>query len=166
MPDTSSKKPKKKKRKREEEEQDDEEAVDVASAHDLARLLNTSLALACLSSTEVARVTDNLLRLDSLVTAANTDELAIGIGDDLIDGLVEHVGTAVDGAETGEGLWELAETVQGVDVRRLAVASHGRCVEDNAIVRWPCGLCLVARSHTDQDREMSSCRNDTHSSVR
>ena len=84
---------------------------------DLAALLS----LAC---TEVTGVTNNLLGLDSLVAGANADELAVSVGDDLVNGLVKHVGTAVNGTQTSEGLGKLAETIEGVDVWGLAIASH------------------------------------------
>ena len=66
-------------------------------ANNLALLNYTELALGLLAGAEVARVTDDLLGLDGLVAAADTNELAIGIGDDLVDGLVQHICTTVDG---------------------------------------------------------------------
>ena len=97
-----------------------------------------------LARTEVARITNNLLSLDGLLTAPDADELAIGVKNNFIYGLVEHVGAAVDGAQTREGLWQLAETVEGVDVGGLAVARHGGGVENDALVRGPRNLLLVA----------------------
>ena len=65
---------------------------------DLALLDYANLAsLGRLACAEVARVTDDLLGLDGLVAAADTNELAIAIGDDLVDGLVQHICTTVDG---------------------------------------------------------------------
>lgn len=113
-------------------------------AHDLAFLDNTDLAFGLLAGAEVARVTNDLLRLDSLVTAANTDELAVRIRNNLVNGLVEHVSTAVDGTQAGERLWELAETVEGVDVRRLAVPGHRRRVQDDTLICGASGLRLVS----------------------
>ena len=89
---------------------------DTDSADDLALLDDTLLALCRLAGAEVARVADNLLGLDSLITAADTDEIAVLVGDDLINSLVEHVGATIDGAETGERLGKLAKTIERVDV--------------------------------------------------
>lgn len=118
---------------------------DADRAYDLTLLDDPHLtALRRLARAEVAGVADDLLRLDGLVAAAHADELAVRVRDDLVDRLVQHVGAAVDGAETGEGLGQLAETVERVDVRRLAVAGHGRCVQNDTLVRRPCWLVLVA----------------------
>lgn len=113
-------------------------------AYDLAFLNDTDLALGLLAGAEVARVTNDLLRLDGLVTAANADELAVRVRNNLVNGLVEHVGTAIDGAQAGERLWELAETVEGVDVRRLAVPGHRRRVQDDTLICGASGLRLVS----------------------
>ena len=111
----------------------------------LALLNHTDLAaLRGLARTEVARVADDLLRLHGLGAASDADEFALCIRDNLVDAFVEHVGAAVDGTQTREGLRQLAEAVQGVDVRRLAVACHGSGVENNALVRRPSRLGLVA----------------------
>ena len=55
-----------------------------------------------LASTEVRRVANNLLSLHSFSTRTNADEISIVVGDNLVDGFFEHVGTAVDGRETSE----------------------------------------------------------------
>lgn len=85
---------------------------DADSPDDLALLEHALLALECLARAEVARVADDLLRLDGLVAAPDADELAALVGHNLVNRLVEHVGAAVDGAETRERLRELAETVE------------------------------------------------------
>ena len=51
----------------------------------------------------------------------------------LVDVRVEHVRAAVDGAQAGEALRQLAEAVQGVDVRGFAVAGHAVGVEADAL---------------------------------
>lgn len=51
----------------------------------------------------------------------------------LVDGGVEHVGTSVDGRQTGEALGQLAETVERVDVGGLSVASHRVSVEADTL---------------------------------
>ena len=114
-------------------------------ADDLALLDDTNLAtLTSLTGTKVAWVADDLLGLHGLSAATDTNKLAIRVGDDLVDRLVKHVGTAVDGTQTRKRLRQLAETVQGVDVWRLAIPGHGRRVEDDALVCWTRGLLLVA----------------------
>lgn len=65
-----------------------------------AILNNSQLPAFCISSTEVAGITDDLLGLDSLFTTPDADEFAISIGDNFIDLLVEHVGATVDGRKT------------------------------------------------------------------
>lgn len=52
---------------------------------------------------------------------------------DFVDVGVEHVRAAVDGGQTGEALRQLAQTVQGVDVRRLSVTGHGVDVQADAL---------------------------------
>ena len=116
-------------------------------SNDLAFLDGPHLAtLKLLTSTEVAGVANNLLGLDGLVPAANADELAISISHDLMNGLVEHVGSTVDGGETGERLGQFTKTIERVDVRRFAVTSHGRGVEDDTAVGLPGRLGDVAIS--------------------
>ena len=138
--------------------------ADADGADDLAFLEHTLLALERLARAEVARVADDLLRLDGLRAAAHADELAIRASHDLVDGLVKHVGTTVDGAQTSERLGQLAKAVEGVDVGRLAVASHGRCVEDDAVVGWARRLGDVARSRLSIGEAYRW--HDTHSSSR
>lgn len=74
-------------------------------ADQLGRLPGELLALDRLL--EVGRVTNEGVCLDSLIAGADADELAIIVGDDLVDGLVEHVGTSVDGRQTSEALGQL-----------------------------------------------------------
>ena len=107
---------------------------DANSANDLALLKYPLLALGCLAGTEVARVADDLLSLDGLVATANSNKLAVGVGDNLVDSLVQHVGTTVDSRETCERLGKLSQAVEGVNVWRLAVPRHGRGVEDDTLV--------------------------------
>ena len=70
---------------------------DTDGADDLAGLNDANLALVLLASTKVAGVADDLLGLDGFVAAADSDELALAVGDDLVDGLVQHICTTVDG---------------------------------------------------------------------
>lgn len=72
-------------------------------ADDLALFDDAHLAaVGGLARTEVARVADELCGLDDLVPALHADKLAISIRDDLVDGLVQHVRSTVDGTQTGE----------------------------------------------------------------
>lgn len=138
---------------------------DANSTDNLAFFDNTDLALGLLAGTKVAWVTDNLLGLHSLVTAPDTDELAISVSDNLVNGLIEHVGSSVDGTQTSERLGEFAKTVQGVDVWRLAITRHRRRVQDNTLVCWACGLVLVA-ALTHQYGIPVAQSMDAYSSVR
>ena len=107
-------------------------------SNDLTLLKDSDLpTLRFFAGTEVGRIADDLLGLYNFLSRADTDELAILVSDNLIDGLVEHVGTAVDGRETGEGLRELSKTVERINVGRFAVAGHGGCVQNNTVVGRP-----------------------------
>lgn len=52
---------------------------------------------------------------------------------DLVNGSVEHVCTAVDGAQASEALRQLSQTVQRVDVWRLAVTRHRVDIQSDAL---------------------------------
>lgn len=107
-------------------------------ANDPAVLEDPDLStLRFLSGTEVGRIADDLLGLDNFPSGTNANELAILVGDNLVDGFVEHVGTAVDGGETSEGLRELSETVERVNVGRFTVTGHRGCVHNNTVVGRP-----------------------------
>lgn len=93
-------------------------------------------------------VTHHLLGFDGLIAAAHADKLASRrVSDDLVDLLVEHVGAAVDGAQTSKGLREFTETVEWVDVGGFAVASHRSSVENDTVDCWASGLGNVAMVH-------------------
>ncbi len=92
---------------------------------------------------EVRRVGDDLLglgrKLHALALVAtllhrgpDPARLAALVVQDLLDGGVEHVRAAVDGRQPGEALRQLAQPVQRVDVRRLAVARHRVDVQPDA----------------------------------
>lgn len=100
---------------------------DTNSTNNPALFEDTDLATVSsgLARTEVAGVTNDLLGLDSLRAGPHSHELAVSIGDDLVYGLVEHVGSAVNSRQTGERLGKFSETVERVDIWRLAPASHG-----------------------------------------
>lgn len=91
---------------------------DADGADDLALLQNADLATISrsLASTEIAGIANNLFGFNGLLARLHAHKLAIGVRDDLVNRLVKHVGTTVDGRETREGLWKLAETVKRVDV--------------------------------------------------
>lgn len=115
------------------------------SPDDLALLNDSHLPITgVLASTKVAWVADDLLCLDGLSTACHADKFAIRVCDNLVDLLVKHVCTAVDGTETRERLGKLSETVEGVDVGRFAVAGHRRRVKDDSVVRGARRLRNVA----------------------
>jgi len=119
------------------------------STDNLALFDNTELA--ALRVVEVAGVADDLLGLDGFPTAGNAHEETVFVGDNRVNLLIQHVGSSVDRAQAGERLGELAETVQGVDVRGLAIASHRRCVENDAVVCGAGGFGDVARGLNQQD---------------
>lgn len=106
--------------------------------------------------------TYHLLGLDGLITTSHADKLAIRIGDDLVDLLVEHVGSTVDGAQTSKGLGQLAETVQRVDVRGLAVSGHRLSVQDDTVDGISGGLGDVAREHVSLVAEMAEMKRTRH----
>jgi len=63
-------------------------------------------------------------RLRHLVARLDTNDFAV-LDHDLVDGCVEHVGTAVDCAQTGEGFGQATETVHGVQEGGSTVFAHG-----------------------------------------
>ena len=102
--------------------------------NDLAFLENPDLSLGFLASNKIGRIADDLLSPDSFFSRTDTDELAIFVGDNLVDGFIEHVGTTVNGGKAGEGLREFSKSVERVDVGRLAIASHGGGIQDDTLV--------------------------------
>lgn len=92
---------------------------------------------------EVRRIGDDLLGLSlelhgsRLVVAVLHSGLDPGnvsaVVKHLVDVGVQHVGATVDGRQTSKALRQLTQTVKRVDVRRLAVASHGVDVEADAV---------------------------------
>lgn len=102
-------------------------------ADDLRRFLH-ELFSADLTLQEVSRVADEGVCLDRLVTGPDADKLPGVVDDDFIDLLVEHICATVDCTQPGETLWQLSETVERVDVRRLSVTSDGRRVQEDAVV--------------------------------
>lgn len=71
---------------------------DADRANNLALFDNPDLTtLSLLASAKIARVADHLFSLDGFPTTLYTNEFAISISDNLIDGLVKHVCSAVDG---------------------------------------------------------------------
>ena len=77
---------------------------------------------------EIRGITSDELGLGDLTLGLNTSELTILI-DDLLDGLVQHVGSTIDGGKTSEGLGELGQTVERVDVRGFSVAHERLSVQ-------------------------------------
>mmetsp|Transcript_21882 Transcript_21882/g.62364 ORF Transcript_21882/g.62364 Transcript_21882/m.62364 type:complete len:422 (+) Transcript_21882:43-1308(+) len=69
---------------------------------------------------EVGRVPDDHLGGRHLVSGLDTVCLAV-LHEDLVNILVEHEGSSVDGADAGEALWESAQAVDRVDVRGSSV---------------------------------------------
>lgn len=110
--------------------QDADGLEQVASHPDLAR--------------EVRRVGQDLLSLGRelhglavVVTVLHggldSRDLAALVVENLVDAGVEHVGTSIDSRQTGETLGKFTKTVQRVDIRRLAVPSHGVHVQANPV---------------------------------
>lgn len=114
------------------------------SANDFAFLDDAHFTTISPVATKVAGVTDDLLSLDSLTAAGDSDEFAVRIGNNGVDFLVEHVSSTVDGTQTGKRLREFAKTVEGVDVRRLSVPGHRRGVEDDAVIGGARGFRDIA----------------------
>ena len=103
---------------------------------DLADLLD--------AARQVARIADYHLTLGGLFPRLDADHLAV-LHDDLVHWLVQHVGAAVDGAQASKALWKLAQTVQGIQVRRLAVANQRLAIQLDASYCLFCWLHKVAR---------------------
>ena len=93
-----------------------------------------------LAGTKVGRIANDLLSLDCFSPRADADKLAVIIGDNLVDRFFEHVGTAVDGGQTSEGLREFPKSIERVDVGRLAITSHGGGIHDDTVVGGPGGF--------------------------
>jgi hypothetical protein len=91
-------------------------AQNADGTHDLAGLLDLV--------GEIAGVADYKLALGSLALRRDTAGLTCLVVDDLLNGLVQHVGASVDGSQTSEGLRELAKAIQGIDVGRRGVTSN------------------------------------------
>ena len=81
-------------------------------------------AIRSLAGAEVTGITNDLLRLDGLVPAPNTNEVAVTVCDNFVDLFIKHIGAAVNGRETGEGLGEFSKTIEWIDIWRFAVTSH------------------------------------------
>ena len=90
---------------------------------------------------EVARVSNHELRLCRLALGRHAARLARLVVHHLRVGLGEHVRTSVHGGETREPLGQLAEAVEGVDVRAARVEpGEGLGVELDRHHHLPCGL--------------------------
>lgn len=84
---------------------------------------NLANCLCFLKISNVGGVANNEGSLGDTVTGLDTDDFA-AFEEDLVNWGVEHVGTAVDSAETREGFGETTETVHWVEERRKAVLAH------------------------------------------
>ena len=65
---------------------------------------------------KVAGIADDLLRLHCFPSTSDTDELAVGIGHNRLNRLVQHVGTPINSAQAGEGLREFAKAIEWINV--------------------------------------------------
>lgn len=103
-------------------------------------------------SREVRWVTKDLLGLGAeshtltLLTSLlhgglDADSLGTIVGN-FIQAGVQHIGSTIDGRETSEALWELAETVKWVDVWRFSVAGDGVTVEADTLDGLGCSAFL------------------------
>ena len=101
------------------------------AAHDLTNLADLV--------GRVGGVAVDLLAFGDLASGAHTDDLSRVVNDDLVDGLVEHVGASVDGAQAGETLGQLAQAVKRVEVRRLSVPGQRVAVELDLLERRAAG---------------------------
>lgn len=77
---------------------------DTDSPDDLALRLDPCLTATGTTRAEVAWISDDLFGLDCLSSTGHANKFTVSIGDDLRDLLVKHVGSTIDGTETGEGL--------------------------------------------------------------
>jgi len=103
------------------------------------------------TGSEIAGIADDLLGFDCLVSTTHTNKLAVRVCDDFMDGLIQHVGPAINGTETSEGLGKLSQAVKRVDVGRFAIAGHRGGVEDDAVICGPGRLGDVTNSSQQLD---------------
>lgn len=138
--------------------QDTDGLQDMASNLDFAR--------------EVRRISEDLLRLGLELHGCLSAPILHGsldansfvtIINDLVDVGVQHVGSSVDGRETGKALGQLAETVERVDIGGFAVSRDGVSVQADAFDGFG-GLTFVGQvgvvlveGHGMSDEVSSSC---------
>ena len=88
-----------------------------ADSPDNFAFFNNSDLATVFSGYEVTWIANHLLCLDSFTMTGHSHKFTISICDNGFDGFVQHVSTTVDGAQPGERLRKLAETIKRVDVR-------------------------------------------------
>lgn len=110
---------------------------------DADRADDTAHHLGLAEALHVGRVANDHGGGGLLAVADDAGNLAV-LDDHLLDGRVEHVGAAVDGAQTGEGLGETANTVHGVEEGRVTVLAEGGSVELHLLHGLHGGLSAVA----------------------
>lgn len=101
---------------------------DANCPNDLASFYHSNFAIVCAIPTEVTGITNHLFGLDGFSTTGHTDKLAVGICDNGFNGFVQHVGTSVDGTQSGERLREFSKAIERINVRGFSIASHRRGV--------------------------------------
>lgn len=94
----------------------DDMACDANFAREVRRVGKDLLGLGL----ELHSISRNTTLLQSSLDAGNLSILI----QELIDGCVQHVSTAVDSRQSSEALGELSKTIERVDVGGLSVASH------------------------------------------
>mmetsp|Transcript_551 Transcript_551/g.1269 ORF Transcript_551/g.1269 Transcript_551/m.1269 type:complete len:207 (-) Transcript_551:621-1241(-) len=77
---------------------------------------------------KVRGISDDHLGLGHFIARLDAVGNTVGILQNLVNVAVQHEGSTVNGAETGEALGQTTETVQGVDVGAGTVASQGVAV--------------------------------------
>jgi hypothetical protein len=91
---------------------------------------------------EVGRVSDNHFGDSHLISSLDTVGGSV-LHQNFIDILIEHKGSTVNGANSGESFWQTTKTVDGVDVRRCSVAREGVAVDLQFLDSRQCRLIHV-----------------------
>ena len=76
-----------------------------------------------------------LFALSSFTAGPDSNDLSGFIKNDFVDRLVQHVRTAVDGAQAGKSLRQFAETIKGIQIGRLAISGQRIAVELDLLER-------------------------------
>mmetsp|Transcript_141 Transcript_141/g.207 ORF Transcript_141/g.207 Transcript_141/m.207 type:complete len:238 (-) Transcript_141:399-1112(-) len=74
---------------------------------------------------EIRWITNDHGSLCHLVSSLDTTSLAVITKDNLINVLIEHKGTSMNGTNTRETFWKSSQAINGVNVRRSSISTQG-----------------------------------------